>query len=188
MTVLEPVSAPLSQAVATALERCVVHVAAHHGRPITLGALQNMLVSRDQTGIAAEVRGVIAAAEKGGLQVAFGQYPIRQIDAALMPAILLTTSGGAVVLHRCDAEMAVVHDPRSGEGLIDVPLVQLEQDMTGHALILKPEHRHAFDEISPGVRGHWFRDALAANRWAYVQVALSAMVINSLAMFILQNV
>ncbi len=183
MTVLEPVSAPLSQAVATALECCVVHVAAHHGRPITLGALQNMLVSRDQTGIAAEVRGVIAAAEKGGLQVAFGQYPIRQIDAALMPAILLTTSGGAVVLHRCDADMAVVHDPRSGEGLIDVPVVQLEQDMTGHALILKPEHRHAFDEISPGVRGHWFRDALAANRWAYVQVALSAMVINSLAMF-----
>ncbi len=183
MSTLETVSAPLSQAVATALEHCVLHVAAHHGRSMTLGALQNVLVSGDHTGVAAKMRGVIAAAERAGMQAAFGQYPIGQIDDALMPAILLTTSGGAVVLHRRDADMAVVHDPRSGEGLIDVPVTQLERDMTGHVLVLKPEHRHAHDEIGAGVRGHWFRDAITANRWAYIQVALAAMVINSLAMF-----
>lgn len=182
MSALEVVSAPPSQVVATALERCVLHVAAHHGRSMTLGALHDVLVGQNPAGIAAEVRGVIAAAEQAGLQAAFGQYPISQIDAGLLPAILLTTTGGAVVLHRRDADLAVLHDPRSGEALIDVPVTKLEHDLTGHVLILKPEHRHANDERDVGVRGHWFRDAIAANRWAYIQVALAAMMINSLAL------
>lgn len=183
MNAQRTVSTPLPQGVATTLERCVLHVAAHHGRSISLGALQDVLVSRDNTGVAAEVRGVISAAEQAGLQAAFGQYPIGQIDAGLLPAILLTTSGNAVVLHRRDADIAVIHDPRSGEALIDVPVTELERDITGHVLILKPEHRHAHDESNVGVRGHWFRDAITANRWAYIQVGLAAMMINSLAMF-----
>ena len=116
--------------------------------------------------MAAQVRHVIAAAEQAGLQAAFGQYPIGQIDAALMPAILLTTTGGAVVVHSRKADLAALYDPRSGEALIDVPATELEHELTGHVLILKPEHRHAHEEGDVGVRGHWFRDAIAANRWA----------------------
>jgi len=183
MSARETVSSPPSPAVvATALERCVLHVAAHHGRSMTLGALHDVLVGQNPTGIAAELRRVIAAAEQAGMQAAFGQYALGQIDAGLMPAILLTKAGGAVVLHRCDADRAAVHDPRTGDGLIEVPFTELAADLTGHALILKPEHRHASDERDAGVRGHWFRDAIAANRWAYIQVGFAAMMINSLAL------
>ena len=182
MSALETVSAPPSPVVATALERCVLHVAAHHGRSMTVGALHDVLVGQNPTGIAAELRRVIAAAEQAGMQAAFGQYALGQIDAGLMPAILLTKAGGAVVLHRCDADRAAVHDPRTGDGLIEVPFTELAADLTGHVLILKPEHRHASDERDAGVRGHWFRDAIAANRWAYIQVGFAAMMINSLAL------
>lgn len=173
---------PSPQAIATVLERCVLHLAEHHGRPLTLGALQDALAGPRQSGITGELRGVITAAEQAGLQVAFGHYPLAQIDAGLMPAILLTRAGGGVVLHRREGETAVIHDPRSGEALIDVPLAELERDLTGHVLILRPEHRHAADEREAGVRGHWFRDAITANRWAYIQVGLAAMLINSLAL------
>jgi ATP-binding cassette, subfamily C, bacterial LapB len=182
MSALETVSASPSPVEATVLERCVLHVAAHHGRSMTLGALHDVLVGQNPTGIAAELRRVIAAAEQAGMQAAFGQYALGQIDAGLMPAILLTKTGGAVVLHRCDADRAAVHDPRTGDGLIEVPFAELAVDLTGHVLILKPEHRHAADERDAGVRGHWFRDAITTNRWAYIQVGFAAMMINSLAL------
>ncbi|MCF8516873.1 MAG: type I secretion system permease/ATPase [Rhodobacteraceae bacterium] len=182
MSDLESVLVKPPQAVATPLERCVLHLAEHHGRPLTLGALQDALAGLRQSGITAELRGVITAAEQAGLQAAFGHYPLAQIDAGLMPAIVLTHTGGAVVLHRREGETAVIHDPRLGEGLIDVPAPALERDLTGHVLILRPEHRHAADEREAGVRGHWFRDAITANRWAYIQVGLAAMLINSLAL------
>lgn len=173
---------PPARAEATPLERCVLHVAAHHGRVITLGALQDALAGPRQSGITGEVRAAIAAAEQAGLQAAFGHYPLAQIDAGLMPAILLTKAGGAVVLHQRTGETAVIHDPRSGGGLIDASEAELERDLTGHVLILRPEHRRAAGEREAGVRGHWFRDAIAANRWAYIQVGLAAMIINSLAL------
>ena len=183
MNALMNVSGPLSQMDATGLERCVLHVAAHHARSMSLSALQDTLVGADHKGYEAEVRKAILGAEQAGLQAAFGQYAISQIDASLMPAILLTKTGSAVVLYRRDADLCIIYDPRSGEALIDVPLEALERDLTGHVLILKPKHRHATEEGDAGTRGHWFKDALAANRWAYIQVALAAMMINCLALF-----
>jgi ATP-binding cassette, subfamily C, bacterial LapB len=182
MSGLDLASAAPRQAEATALERCVLHVSEHHGRPVTLGALHDALAGHGRSGVTGQVRAAIAAGEQAGMQAAFGHYPLAQIDAGVMPAIVLTNSGGAVVLHRRDGETAVIHDPRSGEGLIEVPTAELERDLTGHVLILRPEHRRAADEREAGIRGHWFRDALAANRWSYVQVALAALMINSLAL------
>jgi ATP-binding cassette, subfamily C, bacterial LapB len=169
-------------AVVTALERCVLHVAEHHGRPITLGALQDAVAGPRQQGISDEVRGAIAAAEQAGFQSAFGQRALTQITTDLLPAILLTRTGGAVVLHRYESDVAIIYDPRSGDSLTGLPLATLEGELTGHVLILKPEQRHAVDEREAGVQGHWFRDAFAANRWAYIQVALAALLINVLAL------
>jgi ATP-binding cassette subfamily C protein LapB len=175
-------SLPSDEAVATVLERCVLHVAAHHDRPLTLGALHDALAEPRPSGITGALRAAIAAAEQAGLQAAFGHAPLVQIDAGLMPAILVTKAGGAVVLHRRDGGTAVIHDPRAGKGLVEVSTSDLDRDLTGHVLILRPEHRRGADEREAGVRGHWFRDAISANRWAYVQVGLAAMIINSLAL------
>lgn len=166
----------------SALERCAIHVSAHHGRSLTLGALQEVLLAQEQTGSAGEVRRVISAAELAGLQAAFGQQPFEELDAKLLPAILLTKSGGALVLHRLDDGVAVIHDPRSGDDLIEVSVSDIASDLTGHVLVLKPEHRRGLDEREAGVAGHWFKDALRANRWAYTQIAIAALMINSLAL------
>jgi ATP-binding cassette subfamily C protein LapB len=166
----------------SALERCAVHVASHHGRSLTLGALQEVLPAQDQPGAAGEVRRVIVAAEQAGLQAAFGRQPFEQLDATLLPSILLTKSGGALVLHRLEDDAAVIHDPRSGDGLIEVPVSDIASNLTGHVLVLRPEHRRGLDEREAGVAGHWFKDALRANRWAYTQIGIAALVINSLAL------
>lgn len=178
----DAISPSPSEASATAFECCVLHVATHHGRPITLGALHDSLSGSTLSGITAEVQAAIAAAEQAGLQAAFGRYPLAQIDASLMPAILLTKAGGAFVLHQLHKKTAVIYDPRLGEGLIEVSATDLERDLVGYVLILRPEHRRGVDEQKTGVRGHWFRDAISANRWAYIQVGLAAMIINSLAL------
>ena len=176
-----PTTAAASQT-ASALERCALHVAAHHGRALTLGALQEVLVPRDQTGAVAQVRQVMAAAEQTGLQAAFGKHAIERLDATLLPAILLTKSGGAVVLHQHDSSHAVVYDPRAGDALVEMSVTDVSSELTGHVLILKPEHRRGVNERHTGVEAHWFKDALRANRWAYTQVGLAALVINSLAL------
>ncbi|MCX8226343.1 MAG: type I secretion system permease/ATPase [Sulfitobacter sp.] len=166
----------------TALEACVVHVAAHHNRPIALSSIQDALTGQDQKGVAVEVRSAIEAAESAGLQASFGQHAIAQVDLALLPAILFTVAGGAVVLYRREADKAILYDPEVGDALVEVAVKAFAGDLTGHVLILKPEYRHAAGEKDTGVQGHWFRDALLANRWAYGQVAISAMMINVLAL------
>lgn len=172
---------PAPKALATALEACVIHVAAHLERPLTLGALHEALAVRGG-GKAAEVRAAIEAAEQAGLRAAFGKQSLETLHGTLLPAILLTTAGGAVVLHGLADDQLVIHDPRLGPALLEVPSQTLMPELTGHALILKVEHRHAKDEQSAGKQGHWFRDAIMANRWSYIQAIFAAIFINVLAL------
>ncbi len=178
-----PEAKPTLSPAASPLEACVLHVAAHHGRPLTLGALQADLSDMGQAqGIAEDVRRMMGVAEQAGLRAAFGVHPVMGLDATLTPAIVLTHSGDALVVHSTDAGVAVVYDPRRDAGLGDVPLANLAADLTGHVLILKPDVRRGGQDLGAGTRGHWFYDALLANRWAYLQIALAALMINILGM------
>ena len=163
----------------TPLEACLMHAANALGRPLTLAALQ-----ATQVGIGAgfTVREALAAAQRGGLQAAFGKLALDRLDPALMPAILMLSGDRAVVVEgRTSGGRLVVFDPALGEGLGEVDAAALAESYTGFALLLRAEYRDAPEGAAPR-RGHWFWSTLAQNRWMYAQVLLAAMVANFLSL------
>ena len=162
------------------LEACLLHAAAELDRPMTLAALHAA-----QTGPsgALAVRDAITAAERAGLQAGFGARRLRDFDDTLTPAILLLEDDRAVVLYgRSPDGTLKIHDPALGEGLGEVAEKTLAPRYTGYAILLRREHREDITLSAQGRRGHWFWSALAANRWAYMQVLLAAALANFLAL------
>ena len=165
----------------TALEACLLHAAATLERPTTLAAL-HAVQSSGPEGVLG-VREAITAAERAGMQAAFGARRLRDFDATLVPAILLLEDDRAVVLDevRADGRLAVF-DPALGAGTGEVRRDALEAAYTGHAILLRREHREDMPAGGEGRRGHWFWSALAANRWSYTQVLLAAILANILSL------
>lgn len=183
----ETVAAPRSDRV-TAIEACALHLSALLGRPLTPTTLQDALEVGAEPGLEAQVRAVIKASERRGLRAAFGRHAFGDLDGVLLPAILLLQDGGAVVLHARAGDRVTLYDPvEDAMAQSEAPLVAqsdaaLSQRFSGYVLSLTLEHRHDIDERVAGTKGHWFRDALATNRWSYAQVALSAMMVNLMAL------
>ncbi len=165
----------------TPLEACMLYAAAHLDRPLTLAALHAVQSSEEEDRLG--VREVITAAERAGLQAAFGARKLRAFDRTLTPAILLLQDGRAVVLHGVEAdETLAIHDPLLGEGIGQIARSDLEQVYTGYAILLRPEHRDDINANIEGRSGHWFWSALAANKWSYSQVLLAAILANFLGL------
>jgi len=165
----------------SALEACLLHAAAALDRPMTLAAL-HAVQSSDATGTLG-VREAVTAAERAGMQAAFGARRLRDFDSTLAPAILLLEGERAVVLHGVtgDGQLAI-HDPALGEGVGEMARDALEPLYTGYAILLRRKHREDILDASEGRRGHWFWSALAANRWSYTQVLLAAILANFLGL------
>lgn len=163
-----------------ALESCLLHVAASLDRPMTLAELHAAQTDPDGT---LSVRDAITAAERAGMQAAFGRRRLRDFDDTLTPAILLLEDGRAVVLYgRGAGGMLKVHDPDLGEGIGELDSARLEKVYSGYAILLRPEHRDDLAASLAGRHGHWFWSALGANRWTYMQVILAAMLANVLGL------
>jgi len=163
------------------LEACLLHAAAALDRPMTLAAL-HAVQSSEATGTLG-VREAITAAERAGMQAAFGARKLRDFDGTRTPAILLLDGERAVVLYGvAKGGQLAIHDPALGEGIGEVARDDLEHHYTGHAILLRREHREDILATSEGRRGHWFWSALAANRWSYTQVLLAAVLANFLGL------
>lgn len=161
------------------LEACLMHAGEALDRPMTLAALH--AAQSDPDG-GLSVRDAIAAAERAGLQAGFGRRRLDGFDDTLTPAILLLEEGRCVVLHGRDGSTLQVWDPDLGEGLGEVEAEALRGAYTGFALLLRRAHRDDIAAEAGGQEGHWFRSAIAANRWSYAQVLLAAMLANILAL------
>ncbi|SDJ59602.1 ATP-binding cassette, subfamily C, LapB [Salipiger marinus] len=172
------------------LARCVMHLSAHLGHPVSEAALLEALPAEEapaqsaDASLAQGLRRAIIAAERAGLSAFFGRRAAARIGAELLPAILPMRDGGAVVLHERRGEDVVIHDPLQGDGLWTKPAADLFSGWTGHLLSLRvdPARAARAHDGTGGAEGHWFRGALAANRWAYVQVGIAAVVTNVLAL------
>lgn len=164
----------------SALEACLLHVAATLERPMTLTSLQAAQVDAQDR---LTIRDAITAAERAGMQAGFGRRPLAQFDSTLTPAILLLEGERAVVLHgRKPGGRLAVFDPALGGGIGEVDAAQVDAAYTGYALLLRAEHRDDITADLQGRRGHWFWSALAQNRWAYIQVILAAVLANILGL------
>lgn len=167
----------------SSLEACGMHVAAHLGHILTLGALQDVLSGTEQApDMSAQIQALIVAAEQAGLRTAFGKRLPEHLEPELLPAILLKDDGEAVVLYGKTEDGFSVYDPGQSEDLVVLGLAELTANLSGYALSLQVEHRRDADESTTGRKAHWFRDAIAANRWSYFQVAMAAVMVNILAL------
>lgn len=163
---------PTADRIAACLER----VAAFHDRPIPRALFEEAARPGEADGgLAAGLR----AAETGGYEVGLGPLQLDDLDAALFPAILLTETGALVVEGRDGADWAV-YDPRlDTDAPTRVTDARLRAVLSGDGILIRP--RADLDAEAPRP-GHWFRSALAANKWSYVQVVLAAAVANILGL------
>lgn len=162
------------------LEACLIHVGQRLERPVTAAAIDAQRSGID--GVFGP-RDVLDLAARCGLQAAFGARSIRDLDASLLPAILLLEDDRSVVLEGRDGTgRLVLFDPRIGEGTGVVEAEALDALYTGYAIALRAGERIADAHGTDRPRGHWFWSALLANRWAYSQVILAAMVANFLGL------
>ena len=173
-------SSRIEPEIVPALEACILHVADTLDRPITLAALHAA-----QSGLhgTLNIRDAITAAQRAGMQAGFGARKLKAFDATLTPAILLLEGDHAVVFHgRHPSGALLIHDPALGEGIGEVPVEDIAKVYTGYAILFRREHRDDIAASVEGRRGHWFWSALGANRWAYSQVILAAVLANVLGL------
>ncbi|MEM1235915.1 MAG: type I secretion system permease/ATPase [Pseudomonadota bacterium] len=170
-------SAAESQPVAPdAVQRCVAHAALLQGRPISQALFEEALRPDEDDG---GLRAAIRAAHAGGFETGFGPMSLGEFDAASLPAVVLTDEG-ALVLEARTPKGWSVFDPRlDGSAATEISTEALKSVYSGHALILRPR---AQETSHTPQSGHWFRSALAQNRWTYGQVALAAAVSNLLGL------
>lgn len=159
------------------LQACLIHVGTLLDRPVTTAAIE-----AQRSGLLGgfDPRAAVELAARCGLQAAFGARAIADLDASLLPAILLLDDGRAVVLQGRDgAGRLAVYDPRLGDGAGLVGASGLDAVYTGYAIALRAAARPVGGQDPTG---HWFWSALLANRWAYSQVILAAMMANFLGL------
>lgn len=173
-----------------ALAACVMHLSAQLGRPVSAAALQEALPdaalpeSGPEAILSHNLRRAVIATERAGISAFFGRRAAARISADLLPAILPMQDGRAVVLHDRRGDRVVIYDPAAGDDLREVAAAAVFAGWTGHLLTLRFDPAQAAEraEGTGGEAGHWFWSALQANRWAYMQVAIAAVVTNVLAL------
>lgn len=162
------------------LETCLLHVASHLDRSLTIAALH-----AGQSGAAGHLteRDVIEVAQNAGLQAGFGSRKLAHFDDTLVPAILLLENDKAVVFHGHSSNgLLLIFDPTIGEGIGEVEEDAIGKCYTGYAFLFRRNHIEETSNRNKTASGHWFWSAMLANRWSYVQVALAAAVANLLGL------
>ncbi len=123
----------------------------------------------------------VRAANRAGLAAILLDRELKNIPQAVLPAILLTRDGKAVVLESVDKRLgvAVLIDTDSRERC-QVDLNTLEQVYTGHVFYLRKMHQ--FDSRTPRIYGdkkqHWFWGVIKSSRSIYRDVLLASFLIN----------
>jgi ATP-binding cassette subfamily C protein LapB len=182
MASAEPVPGPGAGRSDDLLE-CLLLIARMHGRAITRDAVLAGLPAADE-GLKPSL--FDRAARRAGLASRVVRKPLRALNDALLPTVLLLQDETACVLAGWNENRshARVIFPELGETAVDLPLHELQARYTGRAIHARP--RVHFDARSPSVRPqrgeHWFWGAIIENRSLYRDVLLAAFMINVLAL------
>ena len=162
---------------------CLVELTRIHGRPSTRAALvAGLPLEKGKL-----TPGLFArAAARSGLSAKVLRRPLEKIDAALLPAVLLTLGDEACVLLGWDeaGEKARLLFPETGQGSVSLSRAELEQRYIGIAIFARPHFR--FDKRTPQVGDvklrHWFWGALSEQWPVYRDVLAAALLINVIAL------
>ena len=162
---------------------CLVELTRIHGRPSTRAALISGLPLEKGS----LTPGLFArAASRAGLSAKLVRRSLEKIDAALLPAVLLTKADEACVLLGWDdsGENARLLFPETGQGTVLMARDVLAERYAGIAIFARPHFR--FDKRTPQVGEvklrHWFWGALADQWPVYRDVLGAALLVNVIAL------
>ena len=166
-----------------ALLACLLLVARTHGESLTAdGAVAGLPLEGGRLTPSLFER----AAARAGLSSRVVARPLRDLQPALLPAIvLLQDERACVVLGWSDdrSHLKVAY-PELADAPVDVPLDDLQAQYMGVTIYARPKLR--FDARTPVVRegrhGHWFWGVIAENRALYRDVLLAAFLANTFAL------
>jgi len=166
-----------------ALLACLLLVARTHGESLTAdGAVAGLPLEGGRLTPSLFER----AAARAGLSSRVVARPLRDLQPALLPAIvLLQDERACVVLAWSDdrSHLKVAY-PELADAPVDVPLDALQAQYMGVTIYARPKLR--FDARTPVVRegrhGHWFWGVIAENRALYRDVLLAAFLANTFAL------
>ena len=162
---------------------CLVELTRLHGRPSTRAALSAGLPL--EGGRLAPSQFARAAA-RAGLSSRIVRRALNDIDAALLPAVLLLHGEQACVLicWSDDGSQARLLFPETGQGEVTLAREALAERYQGIALFAHP--RFVFDartpEVGKVVGRHWFWGALLEQAPVYRDVLGAALLINIFAL------
>jgi len=165
------------------LLQCLLALCRYHGSASTAEAVVGGLPLEDGHLTPALFE---RAASRVGLASRIVYKPVNEIEPALLPAILLQKSDQACLLMGWDdsGKNARVIYPQLNESVVQVPAATLLDSASDTAIVCRPRFR--FDQRAPRTgtseRGHWFWDAIKANRPIYKDVLLAAFFINVFAL------
>ncbi|TDG15256.1 type I secretion system permease/ATPase [Seongchinamella unica] len=165
------------------LLQCLLALCRYHGNASTAEAVMGGLpVDSGQLTPSLFER----AASRVGLTSRIVYRNPREIEPALLPAVLLLEDERACLLMGWDneGETARVVYPQLNEAVVEVPAEELLARAIDTVIVCRPRFR--FDQRAPRTgtsdRGHWFWDAMRANMPIYRDVLLAAFFINVFAL------
>lgn len=164
------------------LSDALLFLAAHHGRALTREALLSGLPILDGR---LNIRLFERAAQRAGLEAQPVQRPLSEIPALVLPAALMMHDASVRILINIDREdkQAVVLDTTAKKGPQKISFEVLDIGYTGYAFFLKPislDPRAIAAGDMP--RSHWFWSVVTRFGSNYSHVAISALLINMLAL------
>ena len=162
---------------------CLVELTRLHGRPSTRAALSAGLPLE---GGCLTPSLFARAAARAGLSSRIVRRKLNDIDAVLLPVIVLLKGDQACVLiaWSADGDEARLLFPETGQGEVVLSRSELAERYMGIALFARP--RFAFDartpEVGKVVQRHWFWGALLEQAPLYRDVIGAALLINVFAL------
>jgi len=161
----------------------ILFLAAHHGRPLSREALLASLpITNGKLAIGLYER----AARRAGLEIEVVERKIRDIPALVLPAVLIMKDGTTRVLRQAnrDPQLALVSDPSNKTDVTGTPLGEEVEGYLGYAFLARPIASPETHEVGtgPAIRQHWFWSVVKRLWSNYMQVAISALLVNVLAL------
>lgn len=126
----------------------------------------------------------VRAAKRAGLSARIVKRSVVDIDAGLLPCILLLDGRRSCILTNIDAERATVVMPETGSGTQSMELAKLADMHADYAIFLRPEHKEdrRVRDVQSEFRTHWFWGTVKKLWPAFAEVAVASVLINSFAL------
>ena len=161
---------------------CLVELARIHGRNETRAGLSAGLPLTKE-GMTPSL--FVRAAARAGLAARVVKQEMAQIDAALLPVVLLLRGDAACILLGWDDQGATarVMFPETGQGVVSISREEISGRYAGYVIFAHPQFR--FDRRTPELLHkprHWFWGAFRDQLPLYRDVLAAALLINLFAL------